>query len=953
MNLLSCASRWPVRGSHAVAWASCGLALPLLGLAAHTAALAQPTASAPPDDTLPTLSVTGTALRRIDAETALPVTVIRRTEIERSGARSVAELLQALPAMQGFVPGTAVTGNDTRGYTSVSLHDLGDGRTLVLLNGLRVAPFGGQTPNGAYTGVDINTLPLAMVERIEVLSDGASALYGADALGGVVNVITRSDGDANEATAGWRQARGGARTWSVSAYKGVGDLQADGQVLSLGASAWRRSALPATARSYARNAQVDFMLNGQKVRVIDDIDAMARSAPANAYDQSGAGGNPALATTGQCPAGQYDYFGTYCLYNYAADVMLVPAQAQHSAMASFTRRVGDDGHWTLDALWSRSTVWSQLAPIGTTQDAPLQIPASSPLYGPYLDGLGITGDPASADARFVDLGPRRQRDLSSLLDVAARADGRLHGWAWQAALKQSSSHQRSDIAGAISQGGVQSLIGTGYNPFVGAGQQSAAGLAALQQRAYSGNWTQGDFSLQGLQLQASRPVMDLPAGPLRLALGADLRQERWRFSPSDFAQGLVSDVATGATGPYADSQLRQGDAFALQPVAASRRTWGLFSEWLMPLQANPDHPAKPRWELGAALRADHDDRVGEALTAKLHTRWQATPTLMWRASVGTGFKAPSLGQLHSPTQSQGVTSAHACTAALQALAQSLGATPCDPSSNDGQVSYDAVATGNRDLKAERSQQASVGLRLEPLVGHSIGLDWWVQRVADQIGDVNESVAFDQPQATPYAWTTVATANGTQLALLQQPRNAANTIVSGIDLDASVRRGSRIGLVETQLRLSTLLREDSRLYPGGPWTSNIGDGLYGAPSLRWRAQWRTSISRAGLTHSLTARYQSGYTDAPVTLQVLDASNQPTGDTLQWRAKVPASLRWDWLTQWQLDGHWQLSLGIDNVFNRRPPMTLDTTGTYKAYVVGYDERFFDPLGRVWAVQARLSF
>jgi outer membrane receptor protein involved in Fe transport len=88
-------------------------------------------------------------------------------------------------------------------------------------------------------------------------------------------------------------------------------------------------------------------------------------------------------------------------------------------------------------------------------------------------------------------------------------------------------------------------------------------------------------------------------------------------------------------------------------------------------------------------------------------------------------------------------------------------------------------------------------------------------------------------------------------------------------------------------------------------------------------------------------------------VLDASNQPTGDTIQWRAKVPGSLRWDWLTQWQVDGHWQLGLGVDNVFNRRPPTTFNTTGTYKAYVVGYDDRFFDPLGRVWSVQARLSF
>jgi iron complex outermembrane receptor protein len=940
MNPPTCPSRWPERGSRAVAWAL-SLASPLLLSPWCTTALAA-------DDALPTLSVTGTALRRIDADTALPVTVIRRTEIERSGARDVAELLQRLPAMQGFVPGTAVSGNDTRGYTSISLHDLGDGYTLVLLNGQRIAPFGGQTPGGAFSGVDVNTLPLAMVERIEVLSDGASALYGADAIGGVVNIVTRRDGDANEATAGWRQAVGGARTWSMSAYKGVGDLQTDGQVLSLGASAWRRSALPATARSYARNAQVDFMLGGQKVRYMDDFYAMAKTAPANGYDPHGnGGGNPAIASAGQCPSGQYDYYGAFCLYNYAADYALIPGQQQHSAMASYTRRVTDDAHWQLDALWTRSEVRSQLAPASTTTDDPLLITASSPLYGQYLSGLGVTEDPAAADARFVDLGPRRQRDASTLLDLAARADGRLQGWAWQAALKQSSSHQSSDIAGALSRGDAHSLIGTGYDPFVGAGQQSASGLAALQQRAYAGNWTQGDFTLQGLQVQASTTLADLPAGPLSWALGADLRQERWRFSPSLFAQGLVTDVGTGATGPYSADQLRLGDAYALQPAAASRRVWGLFSEWLAPLPANPGG----RWELGAALRTDHDDRVGDALTGKLHTRWQPSPTLMWRASVGTGFKAPTLGQLNAPTQSQGVTASHDCTAALQALAQSLGATPC---TLGGQSStYAAVSSGNPSLRPERSQQASVGFRLEPMAGHSIGLDWWVARITHQIGVFNEDAAFDNPQATPQVWTTVTGNSGPQLAFLQQSRNIDNRISSGIDLDASVRRGSALGLFDSQLRLSTLLREDTHLYAGGPWTSNLGDGLRGEATLRWRAQWRTSLSRAGFTHSLTTRYQSGYDDAPVSLQPLDANNQPTGDPISWRAHIPGSLRWDWLTQWQVDANWQLSLGVDNVFNRRPPTSFNNLGAYKAYVIGYDERYFDPLGRVWSLQARLSF
>jgi iron complex outermembrane receptor protein len=200
------------------------VAAPLAGpptapVAAPVAAPVSPEVPGAPEaaSDLPAVRITGSALRRIDAETALPVTVLRRADIERSGARTTTELLQQLPQMQGYVRTTTVTGNDSFGYASASIHDLGDAYTLVLLNGLRVAPFAGQSASGALASVDLNTIPLAMVERIEVLNDGASALYGADALGGVVNIITRREGDANEATVGWTLPKGGAREWSKAA----------------------------------------------------------------------------------------------------------------------------------------------------------------------------------------------------------------------------------------------------------------------------------------------------------------------------------------------------------------------------------------------------------------------------------------------------------------------------------------------------------------------------------------------------------------------------------------------------------------------------------------------------------------------------------------------------------------------------------------------------------------
>ena len=911
----------------------------VLALWVHLPSIARAEA---PAATLPDLSVTGTALRRIDRDTALPVTVITRTEIDRSGARTLADFLQQLPAMQGFIPPASVNGNVTGGYTSLALHNLPDSYTLVLVNGQRVAPFGGQTPQGAYASVDANTLPLAMVERIEVLTEGASALYGADALAGVINIVTRRDGEVSEGTAGWQQAVGGARTWSLSAFHGVGDVQTDTQALAIGVSALRRSALPATSRAYANQSRRDFTLDGQRVRFDD---SSPYSHPGNVYD-SGSGAyvlrNPTLATTGTCPEGHYTT-GEACQYNYVRDVMLAPAQAQHSMMASYTRRVADTSRWMIDTLWSRSTVWSQLSPM----PAFLAVPNSAPADA-TLAAMGVADDPAYVLDRLSDLGARTRRDTSDLLHLAARTEGQLAGWRWQAGLVQARSSLQADMRGFVTQQGLDAAVAAGYSPLV---LDAARNGQSLRDQSYSGRWVTGTTTLQGLQWQASTDVTALPdlgAGPLRWAVGADWRQERWQRRPSDFAQGLIADVSTGQRGPYADNQLSLDVSGAEVPTSASRQVWGAFSEWLAPLRRTDIS----QWDAGASLRHDHDNRSGQATTARLNTRLQLSPTVMTRASLGTGFRTPSLGQSSSPSQSMGSTSATACTPALQALATQLGATPCDPANGD--VSFDVIGQGNRQLRPERSQQLNIGLRIEPLAGHSIGLDWWTVRVTDRIGSTNDTVAFADPLGHPQAYSTVPDGQGgSTLVRLLAPRNLGSNIISGLDLDASVRRGSALGLFDSQLRVSTLLRDTARDSAGQPWFDAIGDGRDGAPSIRWRAHWRNSISRAGWTHSLSARYQSGYLDTPITLKVLDAQGQPTGDDVSWRQHVAGTLRWDWQTQWQATPQLQLTAGIVNVFNRKPPAAYATTGSLKAYIVGYDERFYDALGRLWSLQARLSF
>jgi iron complex outermembrane receptor protein len=141
------------------------------------------------------VEVTGSSIKRIAAEGALPVITINREEIDRSGATSTQELIQNLPSMQGFISSANSVNGGGGGVTTASLRDLGPAYTLVLLNGRRVAPY------NTGSSVNLEQLPLSAIERIEILADGASALYGSDAIAGVVNFITKSNTSDGQAVA--------------------------------------------------------------------------------------------------------------------------------------------------------------------------------------------------------------------------------------------------------------------------------------------------------------------------------------------------------------------------------------------------------------------------------------------------------------------------------------------------------------------------------------------------------------------------------------------------------------------------------------------------------------------------------------------------------------------------------------------------------------------------------
>ena len=639
----------------------------------QTLLVATPVALAQPQvQQLERVEVTGSSIKRINAESALPVVVLRSEDIVRSGATSLTDLMNKLPVVQGSTVESTAVGSVTYGFAGISIHNLGETRTLVLLNGHRLAQFGGQDLTGSAAAFDINSIPLSAIERVEVLSDGASAIYGADAIAGVVNFITKRDITEGDVTIGFSSPSGGAREKRISATKGFGSMQEDGYNVMLTFSHDERTALAATSRPYASTGQLLFGANGKSYRY--QLLSPA-SIPANAVDDSGLLISPYQKVNGVCASKSFrvtDAFGDdYCGYDTVSDLEIYPERKRDNFMGSFNKKVGDHELF-LDVLASQTTEIDRIAPAPGV----FFIPAGSALHDQYLLPLGVTADTLGV-YRVADLGKRVGDNTSKFYDLALGSRGVAAGWEYKAALTQSQSDVKGNVSGSPGGNALFGTLSSGLvDPFLPAGQQSAAGQAALNGINYNGYFSGGVAKLQTAQLNGQRPLAELEAGTLLLGAGVNFNRESFSSKPSLFAQGKLADPVAGTlcdpTGadPLLACDLRFDLPGAFVPYDASRNSFGTFAELII--------PATKTLEFGVAARFDHYSDFGSTTNAKGSFRWTPSRTFLVRGSVGTGFRAPSVPQVSAPQQPFGSTSgSYDCTPELQAQATALGA-KCRP-----------------------------------------------------------------------------------------------------------------------------------------------------------------------------------------------------------------------------------------------------------------------------------
>ena len=873
----------------------------------------------PVDDSRATLKVdvTGSNIPRADTDSLLPVQIFTRAQIQASGAGTVAEFLARVPAnVLGANDALSIGDPVHPGLASANLRGIGAGSTLVLIDGRRVANYGF---DGATA--DLNAIPLAAVARIEVLQDGASAVYGTDAIAGVVNVILRKDVTGFEASVERDFTQhGGDDSRQAVVTAGVGALDVD-RYNVFATLSWRKDdALPASQRAFSRTGYRP----DQGVNLLSGA-----SFPASVEVRPGLLASPAHDTGCMPPVSVPidDLLGLHvpiCGYDFVRTVDLLP-QVERTALFARAAFAPDAGSAVFaEAGFAANRFVMRNAPTSVFQsvlsvDAPVLYPVGGPYYpSTFAAAYGLTGD-LHLRYRTDALGPQVDVVDTQALRIVVGADTTLADWKTSAAIVYSDNRQSDMFAsGYVSQQRLLPALATGLiNPF---GPSTPAGNALLADSQLFGDLHRGQGRTLSADARASTELGALAAGPVALAVGAEVRRERL---DNVYAREWVSGDVIGVGGN--------------QQSANGRRTVGAaFAETRLPLI--------DRLDVTLAARYDHYSDFGGTLNPKIAMAWRPLATLLLRASWGTGFRAPALYDLHAPASRHGILGAR-LTDPLRCPVTGL---PEDCPGSFG-ASFVFLSGGNPDLAPERSRQLSAGMALGSPTGATLTIDYWNIDKSNVIDTLDPGVVFahfDRFGAANIIRGPVEPAfpnlPGPIEAVVLREQNLGDLRASGVDVDARWPL-PRTQLGQFTLGLSGTYVVDWKEQLDGVSATSLLGGKVGArgPVPRWKHYATLDWRHADWGATLAQRFQSGYRDANV-----DRGGNPL--PIEPR-NVSSYSVWDLQARYTGFRQTALVLGVLNLADRDPPFSNQQT----ARQFGYDPAYGDPLGRTFYARVGVAF
>ena len=847
-----------------------------ISLALGTTAVAPFTAQAEEQqvEKLQKMKVTGSRLTRASMEGSTPVAVIGRAEIERAGDISIADVLRKT-SLNSFGSFSESSGSSWQSQATVALRGLGAERTLVLINGKRLP--GSATMGGG--AANLNVIPAAIVERVEVMADGGSAVYGSDAVAGVVNVILKDEFDGLNITVGSglpSQEGGDEKNFSIVAGTSgeKGNIYFSFEHDAKDEIYYRDRDYLSSKNTGASNY---FDMSGVSIygrNVYHD----GKLKPLNGYDTD-AKCDPSKGFVGIT---EYPGLGPMCGYDYTSEAAQTASLERNTVFVNGNIFLSDTTTFNAQMLLSRNQSFGRFAPAaGFFQIDPNTVGGANFFTE---NGLDPAAGPASIYYRFTNVGTRDtnvtdfQADMKAGLDGAFETDG-FGEVIWETGyhLNYSNSNER----------------GTGY-----------VLRSPAEALANAGEFINGEFSADATK--------DLAATTAR-----ESQMEMHQFNGGlQFDLAEVGDItiplylgAEMTTYDYFDQYDSQSEAgniigSAGNSAAGDRETYALFAESLLAFT--------DELEMNVAVRYDHYSDFGSALSPKASFRYQPQDNLMFRAGAGMGFRAPSLSNLY------GADSESNDFAKDYVYCEANGISEADCPEKQ----YTTTRTSNNDLDAETSTSLNFGISYSPIEDLALTADYYNIRIEDTIVMNTLQSMIDQERSSGQANANITRDAAGSITHATVPlSNIGDLETSGIDLKVNYLYDFDLTTVRYDFAGTYVLDYSSPEYVNGPTNNKVGRN--GMPEYRFQT---------GVGFNILNDHDIYFSADHIASQAqdVDKNYNKTG-------KIPSlttfNVAYNYSTPW--DG--KLTAGVRNLTDEDPAFESDGV-TYNTDLYGIQGRVY---------------
>ena len=887
------------------------------------------------------VEITGSSIKRIQTEGALPVQTITREEIARQGITSAEQLVATIAAngtgadnlsSNTGIANNGVTDRNNNGNSSANLRGLGSSSTLVLLNGRRLSAHGAKG-----NSVDLNWIPLSAIQRVEVLKDGASAVYGSDAIGGVINFILRKDVTGLEANAFVDATQdGGGNIYTGSLLWGMGNLDSQGFNFMVNLALDKQEHLNPGQRSFVNGYQparglspdttgTPFATQTGGAGTAIGASYTLPSTGTQTYNRANLLSFQNACATGHAKMSQYESvlwgspgFRNACAYDYVGQQVLIQPVERTNLVARGTMKLNADHTATVELVASRSTAEKafEQSQITTSIGAGNAYPVAGPFYQ-NLTAFIPTFDatkPIAYRWRCLDCGRRTIATTTDAYRLVAALDGTVLGqWDYKLGASVSGSAAGSTLGdGYMFRAAFDTALASGkINPWLLPGQSQTAEAQALinANKASGVKLFDGKASTTQLDGTISGEVMRLPAGPVSVASGFDLRRESYQFSDGSRNTPAVRDAPFDAEFPK-----------------VSREIQAVFAEVAIPVFKT--------LELTAAVRYDHYSDFGNTTNPKVSFRFNPVSQFLMRGSYNTGFRAPSFFQLYGATGESQVPGNIADPVLCPQNPGDLSVCAIRPSARSG---------GNKDLKPETSRQWSVGFVVAPADFFSASLDLWEVRRSQRIYELTAQQVVANYLTFPE--NLVRGSNGR----LDGPNgyiragfvNAEGDITRGTDVNLKFNGKLDGSTWEVNLDGTYTDSFRSRVFASQAYTEFAGQWSSRDLFPRWKHQARFTYTRGPWSGTLTQAFASSYLDEKP-LGVIPPGFDPI---------VKAYSVFHVSGTYTGFRNTTIGLGIKNLRDTDPPFTAHNVDF--AAGAGWDPRVADPRGRAFTLRVAHKF